>query len=313
MSAGCETLILCVIVVDSVVDGPAHGLGAKVITIAPVMVDGHRVGVRRFGTADGWPLVWCHGGLSSALDARFFDDAGRRCGADIIALDRPGVGRSEFVAVSDIAHWAPIVGSVADRLGLQTFAVAGWSAGGPYALAVAAALPGGVRAVATLAGMAPLRTFRQLNQLGMWADLLLIPLARRSIKLTAAALALSRFAPSRYLAWELRRTAGPKDRKALDANAIRWIIDAHREATVLGVRGTAEDYRRFGGTWGFDLATVHQPVTVWQGLEDSLLPMTHAVRMASALPNCTFRTVSGAGHYLPAIVAADVLEDLKPA
>ncbi len=278
-----------------------------------VIVGGYRVGVRRFGAANGWPLIWCHGGLSSALDARFFDDAGRRCGADIIALDRPGVGRSDFVAVPDIAQWPPIVESVADLLGLPTFAIAGWSAGGPYALAAAAALPRRVRAAATLAGMAPLQTSRQIFELGLWADVVLIPAARRSIKLAAAALALGRMVPAQYLAWELRRTAGNRDRAALDEQRIQWIIAAHREATVGGVRGTAEDYRRFGSAWGFELAAVHQPVTVWQGQEDSLLPMKHAQRLASALPNSTFNTVAAAGHYLPAILTAAVLDDLAPA
>src|ERR1700730_9141159 len=60
---------------------------------SPVLVEGHRMGVRRFGSVGGWPLVWCHGGLSSALDAKFFDAAGPRCGADIVAIDRPGIGR----------------------------------------------------------------------------------------------------------------------------------------------------------------------------------------------------------------------------
>jgi pimeloyl-ACP methyl ester carboxylesterase len=277
-----------------------------------VLVDGYRVGVRRFGSVNGWPLVWGHGGLSSALDARFFDEAGRQCGADIIALDRPGVGRSDFFALSDIAHWPPIVESVVNSLGLQEFAVAGWSAGGPYALAVAAAMPHRVRTAATLAGMAPLESTRQVFELRLWADLLLIPAARWSPRAAEVLLALGRLVPDRYLAWELRRTAGGRDRQALDEQRLQWVIAAHREATAGGVRGTVQDYRRFGGAWGFDLNVVHQPVTVWQGEEDGLLPMKHARRLASALPNSTFNTVAASGHYLPAIVAQAVLDDLMP-
>jgi pimeloyl-ACP methyl ester carboxylesterase len=128
------------------------------------------VGVRRFGSVGGWPLVWCHGGLSSALDAKLLDAAGQRSGADVIAIDRPGIGLSEDWNMSCIAEWPRTVEQVANLLDLGEFAVAGWSAGGPYALACAAALPHRVRAVATLAGMAPLADIRHVLELRMWAD-----------------------------------------------------------------------------------------------------------------------------------------------
>jgi pimeloyl-ACP methyl ester carboxylesterase len=77
------------------------------------LVDGHRVGVRRFGSVGGWPLVWCHGGLSSALDAKLLDAAGQRSGADVIAIDRPGIGHSEAWnmsrAVASTGHYLPAV------------------------------------------------------------------------------------------------------------------------------------------------------------------------------------------------------------
>lgn len=279
---------------------------------SPLLVDGHRVGIQRFGSADGWPLVWCHGGLSSALDAKFFDAAARRCGADIIAIDRPGIGRSDAWDLPSIAHWPHLVEHVANSLGLEDFVVAGWSAGGPYALACAAAMPHRVRRVATLAGMAPLECARQVFELKLWADRMLIPAARWSLRAAAVLLWLGRRAPDRYLAWEVRRTAGSRDRAALQEQQLQWVIAAFREATIGGVRGTAEDYRRFGGAWDFDLGSVRQSVTMWQGEQDILLPMNHARRLATALPNSTLRIVASSGHYLPAVIADDVLDDLTP-
>lgn len=277
-----------------------------------VLVDGHRVGVQRFGSIGGWPLVWCHGGLSSALDAKFFDTAAQQCGADVIAIDRPGIGHSDRWDLPTIAQWPQLVEQVANSLGLEDFAVAGWSAGGPYALACAAAMPHRVRAVATLAGMAPLECTRHVLELKLWADRVLIPAARWSPRAAAALMWLGRWAPDRYLAWEICRTAGSRDRAALHGEPLGWVIAALREATAEGVSGTAEDYRRFGRGWGFDLGTVHQTVTMWQGEQDVLLPMKHARRLATALPNGTLRVVASSGHYLPAIIADVVLEDLAP-
>lgn len=110
-----------------------------------MLVDGRRVGVWRFGRIGGWPLVWCHGGLSCGLEARYLDEAGRECGADIIATDRPGIGRSATWTMAAIAEWPQTVAQVVDTLHIGEFAVAGWSAGGPHALACAAIMPTRVR------------------------------------------------------------------------------------------------------------------------------------------------------------------------
>lgn len=280
----------------------------------PILVDGRRVGVSRFGRTGGWPVVWCHGGLSSRRDGMLLDAAARRHGADIIAIDRPGIGGSELVAVSSIAHWATTVEQLADRLRLGEFAVAGWSAGGPYALACAAAMPRRVRAVATLAGMAPLENYRQVRELGFPADSLLIPVARRSSRAAAALWWPTTFLPDRYLRREIRRTTGSRDAAALNGATLGCLVAAAREATLSGVRGIAEDYRRFGDRWwGFDPRRVQQPVTVWQGEHDTLLPMSHARRLARALPNSTFNVVASTGHYLPVVIADAVLDDLAPA
>jgi pimeloyl-ACP methyl ester carboxylesterase len=138
------------------------------------------------------------------------------------------------------------------------------------------------------------------------------PTARRSLPAASALLWLGRQVPERYLASELRRTAGDDDRVALDGKRIQWLMAALREATAGGVYGTAQDYRRFGGSWGFDLAEVRQPVTVWQGAQDVLLPMSHARRLASALPCSTLRVVASTGHCLPVVIGDALLDELAP-
>src|ERR1700730_15977252 len=97
------------------------------------------------------------------------------------------IGRESGAAwdMSSIAHWPQMVEQVADLLDLDDFAVAGLSAGGPYALACAAAMPHRVRAVATLAGMAPLECARHVFELRLWGDLSLIPAARWSSRAAA--------------------------------------------------------------------------------------------------------------------------------
>jgi pimeloyl-ACP methyl ester carboxylesterase len=277
-----------------------------------MLVDGRRVGVWRFGTDGGWPLVWHHGGLICGLDAKVIDVAARHCGADIISIDRPGIGHSDAWSMASIAQWPHTVEQVANLLRLDRFAVAGWSGGGPYALACAAAMPQRVRAVATVAGMAPLERPRHVTELGLWLDKLLIPAARWAPWAAAAVLSLTRWIPDRYIAWEAHRgLVGSRDLAALD-RALPSLLAALREATRRGVSGMVDEYRRYYGSWGFDLGEVRQSVTIWQGEQDKGVPMNHARRLASLLPECTLRVVPSTGHLLPLVVADQILDGLAP-
>jgi hypothetical protein len=40
--------------------------------------------------------------------------------------------------------------------------------------------------------------------------------------------------------------------------------------------------------------------------------MNHARRLATELPNSTLRAVASTGHYLPAVIADAVIDDLAP-
>lgn len=72
------------------------------------------------------------------------------------------------------------------------------------------------------------------------------------------------------------------------------------------------EYRRYYGSWGFDPGEVQQSVTIWQGEQPTLVPMSHARRLASLLPNCTLMAVPSTGHLLPLVIAEEILEDLAP-
>jgi pimeloyl-ACP methyl ester carboxylesterase len=276
-----------------------------------LLVNSCRVGVWRFGSPGGWPLVWNHGGLSCGLDAAVMDDAGRHCGAEIIAIDRPGIGRSDLWNVASFAEWGHTVAQVADLLYLDDFAVAGWSGGGPHALACAAAMPGRVRAVATIDGMAPLERLKHVFEIGFLPDELLIPAARWTPWAAAALLQLIRRVPPRVLGKVLPHLAGTRDRAALDRPPLA-LLRTHRETMRGGVQGMVDEYRRYYGSWGFDLGDIQQPVTIWQGEEDTLVPMKHARRLAGLLPNGTLTTVPLTGHLLPVVMANEILDDLAP-
>ncbi len=59
----------------------------------------------------------------------------------VIALDRPGMGRSDFQQGRTFGDWPADVTALANGLNMEHFAVFGCSGGGPYAVACALHIP----------------------------------------------------------------------------------------------------------------------------------------------------------------------------
>ncbi len=113
------------------------------------LADGTDVGYAEAGDRDGYPVLHLHGSPSSRLEVSFpaFLQAAEDLGIRTVAPDRPGMGLSTFRRFS-ILDYARLVGSFADALGLERFAVTGLSGGGKYACACAWGLPERVTRVA---------------------------------------------------------------------------------------------------------------------------------------------------------------------
>ena len=112
--------------------------------------DGRQAEVWHGGVATGPLVMYLHGTPDCRLTARTGDAAAVRAGVHLVAVNRPGYGRSD-PAESGLASVADDTVAVADSLAVHRFAVLGASGGGPYALACAARHPDRVAAVGTVA------------------------------------------------------------------------------------------------------------------------------------------------------------------
>jgi len=81
-------------------------------------------------------------------------DAAAERGLRVVMCARPGYQGSDPQPGRTVAAVAGDVAAVLGELGAETFVTAGWSGGGPHALACAALLPGRCLAAATIAGAA---------------------------------------------------------------------------------------------------------------------------------------------------------------
>ncbi|MEO6044141.1 MAG: alpha/beta hydrolase, partial [Tepidiformaceae bacterium] len=212
------------------------------------------------------------------------------------ALERPGFGLSDFQLGRSIAAWPADVLEAAQHLGCERFAVLGFGAGGPYALACAAMLGEQLIAVAAvssvgLPGSAP-------------------PGRLRSNVEAALTSLLARRAPGLYVR-RLARNLTAADRAILSRPAARAVLlKGVREAFRHGSRAVVDDVALMERPWGIDFAALPTTVKLWHGEDDRTVSAAEARTLASAIPGCWATFVPSAGSLWLLENAGDVLGGL---
>ncbi len=102
-----------------------------------IFEDGRTIGFAEYGDPHGKPIFFFHGFPGSRFEAELFHDVALANNIRIIAVDRPGMGLSSFQKDRTLLDWPDDILELADKLGVDDFAVMGISGGGPYAAACA--------------------------------------------------------------------------------------------------------------------------------------------------------------------------------
>jgi pimeloyl-ACP methyl ester carboxylesterase len=288
---------------------------ARMVERCVQLGDGREIWLSSSGPEDGSPVVYLHGCPGSRLD----DSPGRdaildRLRVRAITVERPGYGRSSPCRGRRVVDYVEDLRAVADHAQIDRFALLGYSAGGPYAMAAAARLGERVTAVATISsvgrpgwpgaleGMA--RGERTLHRL--------IGLSPRLVQLYFAfAKRLAARDPERFLR-EFEKELSDTDRELYARPEIReQVLRAAREGLRQGAAGAAEDWAEFARRpWGFDPTELDRPVHLWFATADRIVPVAQGRHLASLLPDPVVHEIVGEGHLLPFAHLEDVLSAL---
>jgi pimeloyl-ACP methyl ester carboxylesterase len=266
--------------------------------------DGRKLGWREFGDPSGAPCIYVTGITASGAAGRLYDVAASQAGVRWISVDKPGYGRSDFHPGRRLPDWPDDMAQLAGRLGLDRFAVAGESGGGPHALAVASYLADRVAVAIVIGGMGPWHEGRMRR--GMKPEHYdVYDAARRfprRLRQKLLALAHTLDDPARRKQW-LRAVvaAAPEADRALFRafpQVLRIAIKAYREALRPGPAGAIQELRMFTQPWGFSLRSIRVPVYLWHGVDDVNVPITVARDMAARIPHCSAHFIENTGHAL---------------
>lgn len=262
------------------------------------------------GDPDGAPVFLLHGTPGSHQGPKPRNIVLHRMGVRLIAYDRPGYGESDRHPGRRVADAAGDVAAIADELGLNSFAVAGRSGGGPHALACAALLPGRVTKAAVLVSTAP-PTAAGLDWYGGMHE---VNTAARDRDVTSADYEEDirrrvddiRADPEALLK-HLEGGLTGTDRRVVDDLALRrLLLSNYREAFLNGPYGWIDDTVALRRDWGFTLDSIGTRVRLWHGEADEFAPISHTRWLASRLPNVeTVEDLTG-GHF----TALEILPEL---
>ena len=277
--------------------------------------DGRRMGFAEFGVPCGRPVIWLHGTPGAR---RQIPHEARRFALEhevrLVGIDRPGIGSSTSHVYEHVGAFARDMDSVVDALGIDDMAIVGLSGGGPYALAVGAALKARVRAIGVLGGVAPTRGPDAIDgglvALGVRLSLVL-RLGRVPLGVTLGGL-LRAVRPFGSAALELYARASPEgDRRLLGRPEFKaMFLDDLFNGSRHQFQGPIADVIAFTKDWGFLAADVEVPVVWWHGDADHIVPFAHGVHMVSRLPEATLQVLPGESHLGGLGIAEEILSTL---
>ncbi|KAL9067896.1 MAG: hypothetical protein Q9157_006675 [Trypethelium eluteriae] len=290
-----------------------------------VLDDGRKLGYSVYGAREGYSVFWFHGWPGSRLRAKAnLLRCGSKLNIRLIAVDRPGIGLSDFQPNRTLLDWPKDVQALAAHLGIRQYKVIGTSGGGPYALACAKAIPPSeCSAVGVLAGAAPwdlentqylIRSVRIIRNIASWSSLL------RWLAIYIGVLQKKRYDRIRLL---IRQTKLQESRRPSTKTSRTDLVRLERDVKIQelekrsfeesvrqGIRGLAEDNRLLTSSWGFELEEIERNVLLWYGEEDKKTPIRAGYNMASRLPNGKLKAYRGENHRTISKHLEEILKEL---
>ena len=86
------------------------------------------------------------------------------------------------------------------------------------------------------------------------------------------------------------------DKQVLTGEFAQFMADSTTGALATGVAGWRDDDLAFLAGWGFDLAAITTPVSIWQGDQDRMVPFEHGRWLAAHVAGATVHLEPGEGH-----------------
>ena len=178
--------------------------------------------------------------------------------------------------------------------------MSGYSGGGPHTLAIASVFGPRVTRVVLVASIAPEQELRSPIDI--------------ELKERAATMSWVEFERvfESGLMDELAKVSPADEEAFADAAYMEAAMATITEGARQGAGGDASDQWAFAKPWGIELESVTQPVDIWHGDADGVVPVSHAHVLTERLPNASLHILPGEGHFSIGRYVPDQLSMVGP-
>ena len=270
-------------------------------TTTVITPDGRSLDVYLAGPPDGDVLLFHSGTPSVPLPYQPAVELMADRGLRYVAFSRAGYGSSTRRPGRSVADVVDDARVVLDHVGAEQAVTIGWSGGGPHALACAALMPDRIRAVATLASVAPYPADGLDYMAGMGDENVeefnaALESPQALIEFKERNWPIFRDVTAEQVAEAFGDLIDDVDRGSLTGEFADFCAACFREALRESSWGWFDDDMAMIRPWGFDLASIRVPVHVWQGRHDRMVPFAHGKWLAAHVPTAIPHLFEELGH-----------------
>ena len=273
--------------------------------------DGRQFGYLVIG--EGKPVVYIHGFPECRLEALFLKEIADSRHIQIIGVDRPGFGLSTFAPDRRVSDFAADISALADHLGIDNFALAGWSMGAHYATVCAALLAKRLTCAVAISGFdLPVDTSGMKTADRVGFALGTMPFVGRFVGPWLAKanrsmyLRMAQDPDAFFQSREGRNYLKGQSRDEVDFHILpsenrdilfRSFMEALRQEHD-SVRSIIQELRLVKRGWDSDLSLIPSGLLhIWHGTADTYARETNAYRKARAIPGAHLKLFEDVGHY----------------
>jgi pimeloyl-ACP methyl ester carboxylesterase len=265
-----------------------------------VLPDSRVLAYSEFGQIDGVPVFYFHGSPSCRLEPLLIgEDRLRLSGIRFIAIDRPGIGQSDFLSGRAFADWPHDVVAVAEALGIKRFGILGNSGGAAYALVCASRLADRIISTVIVSGAGRMNAPEVANHLPFvnrffWLLAERFPLGLRGLLKTMQR--PSKASQAEELQKMERFLVAPDLAAMSEGNRFSVLQATTHECLSRGTKGAAWDARLYVRPFGFSPEKIDIPIRFFHGGQDMNVPLALVRSMVSKMACANLTVFPQDGH-----------------
>jgi pimeloyl-ACP methyl ester carboxylesterase len=259
-------------------------------------------------------IVYIHGFPGCADQARLLTSTPLLENFRLIAIDRPGYGKSPFQKKITPIKLAHQLVKLLDDLKIDKVSILSVSGGAPFSMALAHLLKDRAEKLSSIGGVAPLtrknrRYMNSAQRRAWWFN--------RIFPSKVSTLIMKRYwdkgidRVDELLFTTLKDFSEPDQKVFMHPELSPVLAETLRISLSGGPQGIVHDLEIYSRDWGFPLMQIDCPITLWHGSLDDVVHMFYAEEMKTKLSKAELRIIPGEGHYSIAMNYRDqIIQDL---